>query len=374
MTIFDYINANEIGGFIAENPSNKIPYLGETLFPNKRKDGLTLEWIKGSKGLPVTLMPSAFDAKATVRERIGLSGIETEMPFFREAMRIGEKDRQRILELLQNTKGNTYAQSIIAQIFDDANTLYAGTEVQAERMRMQLLSTGEIDVSGNNVPYNYDYKFDETHKIEVETAWSDADSDPVSDITAAMDKIEEDTGIRPTRAICTRKTLNYLKANTKIKQDMFLTTGTVATLGTVTDALVKNYLQVKLGVAVEVYNKKYKLLGADGKPASTANQFFPDDVFTLIPDTVLGYTYYGRTPEEADLMSGGTNAQVRIVGGGIAITTIKEPHPVNIQTIVSAIMLPSFEQIDTVGILNVNPEPAGDGGGGGEEGGEEGKE
>ena len=52
-----------------ESVSNKIPYLGETLFPSKQKAGLDLKWILGNKGLPVSLMPSAFDAKATFRGR-----------------------------------------------------------------------------------------------------------------------------------------------------------------------------------------------------------------------------------------------------------------------------------------------------------------
>ena len=69
-----------------EAASNRIPYLGAGLFPSKKKAGLDLSWLKGSKGLPVSLMPSTFDAKATFRDRIGFSKIETEMPFFREGL------------------------------------------------------------------------------------------------------------------------------------------------------------------------------------------------------------------------------------------------------------------------------------------------
>ena len=44
---------------------------------------------------------------------------------------------------------------------------------------------------------------------------------------------------------------------------------------------------------------------------------------------------------------------VSVVGGGIAITTIKEPHPVNILTVVSGIVLPSFEGMNRVYSLRV---------------------
>lgn len=115
-----------------------------------------------------------------------------------------------------------------------------------------------------------------------------------------------------------------------------------------TDALMKQYLQNKLGVSIAVYNKKFGL--QDG----SSNLFYPDDYFTLIPEGALGNTYFGTTPEESDLMSGSTTADVSIVNTGVAITTIKEPHPVNVETIVSAITLPSFERIDQIFIAKVN--------------------
>ncbi len=85
-------------------------------------------------------------------------------------------------------------------------------------------------------------------------------------------------------------------------------------------------------------------------------KFFPDEIFTLIPEGNLGNTYFGTTPEESDLMSGNTEAQVKVVNTGVAITTIKIPHPVNIETIVSEIALPSFEKIDSIFIATVHTE------------------
>ena len=40
-----------------EATSNRVPYLGEQLFPAQKKAGLDLSWFKGNKGVPVTLMP-----------------------------------------------------------------------------------------------------------------------------------------------------------------------------------------------------------------------------------------------------------------------------------------------------------------------------
>lgn len=350
-TIFDLVNAKEIAAYWTEAAENRIPYLGATLFPAKKQLGLDLSWIKGSKGLPVALTPSAFDTKATLRDRIGVKKVETEMPFFREGMRIGEKDRQEINKLL-GASNRAILEPILTRIFDDATNLIDGAEVQAERMRMQLLSRGKIQITAENrMSYDYDYKLPSSHKVTLGSGgtikWSDVDNaTPVQDIQKWQDTVEEDTGIRPTRAICTRKTWNYLLANKSIRLDMDPIGGTNRVL---TDAELQEYLARKLGLSVAVYNKKYQL-----ELGGPSYLFFPDDVFTLIPDGNLGNTYYGTTPEESDLLAGGTDAQVEIVNTGVAVTTYKEPHPVNVVTVVSAIMLPSFEAIDSIFIATVH--------------------
>lgn len=148
---------------IAENyteaTSNAIPYLGSGLFPPVKRAGLDLAWIKGHKGLPISLKPSAFDAKATFRDRIGVSKLETEMPFFREGYKIKEKDRQEILRA--QSSNDPYAADVINRIYDDQQDLIAGADVVPERMRMQLLfpESGAmgITIKANGVNYTYNY-------------------------------------------------------------------------------------------------------------------------------------------------------------------------------------------------------------------------
>lgn len=345
-TIFDLVSARNIAAYYLANPSNAIPYLGATLFPAKKQLGMDLSWIKGSRGLPVSLMPSAFDTKATLRDRIGFSKIETEMPFFREAMRIGEKDRQE-LNKVAASQNEALIMPLIREIYDDVTTLVNGANVIPERMIMQLLSTGMIRITANRIDYDYDYKMSSEHKETLlNTArWSDTEnSDFVDDIRTWMDKVETDTGVRPTKGICTRKTWNYMLLNKKARLDMNPIGGQNIIM---TDAMLKQYLLAKLNLSVAVYNKMYAL--QDG----STHLFYPDDYFTLIPDGTLGGTYYGTTPEESDLMAGISNAEVSIVNTGVAITTIKEPHPVNVETIVSEIVLPSFETIDTIFIAKI---------------------
>ncbi|QNK86434.1 major capsid protein [Sporosarcina sp. resist] len=344
-TIFDLVSAENIATYYKESVSNQIPYLGATLFPAKKQLGLDLSWIKGSKGLPVALMPSEFDAKATVRDRIGLTKIETEMPFFREAMRIGEKDRQELNKLLASSN-DAYIMPIINDIYDDAKTLVTGADVQPERMIMQLLSTGKIQIAANRVAYEYDYKMLSDHKEELAggAEWSKADSTPIQDIMRWQQTVEDNTGSLPTNAVLSRKTFGYLLNHSSIRLDMNPLGGQNIIM---TESMLKQYLQTKFGLSVAIYNKKYR--AEDG----VLKNFYPDDHFTLIPDGSLGSTYYGTTPEESDLLSGNVDAQVQIVNTGVAVTTVKEPHPVNVKTIVSEIVMPSFETIDNIFIAKV---------------------
>lgn len=347
MNIYEIVTQKEIAVYYQEVPSNKIPYLGEILFPAKKQLGLDLKWIKGAGGLPVALKPSAFDVETTLRDRVGFQELETEMPFFKEGMLIKEKDRQELNKVIASGQ-TAYIDMIIGKIFDDVTGLIAGAKVQSERMRMQLLSTGKIAISANKVDYDYDYlmKDDNKETLLLTDKWSEAaTSDPISDIERWMDSIEDVTGNRPSKAICTKKTYNYIKANEAIRKDM----NPIGNENIImTDSLLDAYLQNKLGLTIIRYNKKYK------SEAGVVTQFFPDDIFTLIPDGNLGNTYFGTTPEESDLMSGATQAEVSIVDTGVAVTTEKRTDPVNVFTKVSAIVLPSFENIDSVFIATVH--------------------
>lgn len=97
MRVTDVFNAQSIAAHYTAAASNAIPYYGAGAFPAQKKGGLDLKWIKGHKGLPVSLAPSAFDAKSTLRDRVGISVNKSEMAFFRESMLITEADKQEIL-------------------------------------------------------------------------------------------------------------------------------------------------------------------------------------------------------------------------------------------------------------------------------------
>lgn len=336
-----------------EVASNQIPYLGATLFPARKKAGLDLSWIKGSRGLPVSLMPSAFDAKATFRDRIGFDKLETEMAFFREGFKIKERDRQEMLRVQEST--DPYAQEVIARIFDDARNLIDGANVVPERMIMQLLFPvdGEcgISIKANGVDYTYDYDADGSWKTSNYTAltttalWTAPETaDPFAAFKTVKDAIRSKTGDELTIAIMNTYTFNLMTATDAMKNRYLSTSG--ISLGYLTDAEAKAVVQGTSGLQVAVYDKQYK------DESGAVHSFVPNGYVCLIPAGALGETWYGTTPEEADLQ-GASSAEVSIVNTGVAITREIQNHPVNINTFASEIVLPSYERMDSVGVLKV---------------------
>lgn len=354
MKLTDVYSAKAIALTYTESASNKIPYLGAGLFPAKKKMGLDLKWIKTSKGLPVTLKASAFDTVSTIRSREGIKIENTEMAFFKESMLIKEADRQEILRVKEAS--DPYAQDVLNRIFDDANTLVDGANVVPERMVMQLLNPTDghpsISISADGATYAYNYDPDgsyATNNYEAlagnykwNTAVASSTADPIKDIQDAQDDVEALTGTRPTIAIMSRETFNYVKKCPSV-QSYILAQNTTANV-MITDAVVKNLFLTNLGVTIVVYTKQFK------NESGVATKFFADGYCALVPEGALGNTWYGTTPDEATLLAD-PNYNTAIVNTGVAVTVTNSSDPVQTKTTVSEIVLPSYERMDETFVI-----------------------
>lgn len=344
MKFLDYITSKAQALYWNEQISAKSekPYLGDELFPTRKKQGLNLEWIKGANQQAVALHLSAFDAKVLKRNRIGFSTMLAKMPFFKDSLDIDEELRQKLLMLGESQV--QFAQELIRRIFDDNMTLIKSAAVTREMLRMQLLTTGTIAIANNGQEYLYDYGLADWQKADVQKAWSDPTADIAGDITALQDLAIEKTGVKPTRMVMRTSAFRHLMKNNYIKNYLYvLANGTV----NATEADVRKYFREQFGItSIALYDKNY--VDVDGTP----HFFVPDDVAILLPEGELGYTWMGTTPEEADLL-GTKQADVSIVDTGVAITVTRETDPVRTVTKVSEICLPSAENMDKVIILDI---------------------
>lgn len=354
MRLSDIFNADAIALNYTNAASNAIPYFGAGLFPAQKKAGLDLKWIKGHNGLPVSLAPSAFDAKSKFRDRVGISINETQMAFFRESMLVKEADEQEIMRV--QDANDPYATQVLNNIFNDTQTLIDGANVVPERMIMQLLAplngSMGIAIKANGVDYTYNYDPDGSWKKEhykkITTAankWSAADTcDPVKDIEDALDAQEQATGNRPAVLLMSKPTFNLIK-NSKKVQNGVLAQNTTANVN-YTTARVRAYIEEELNISIVVYNKQYK------DESGTAKKFYPDNIVMMLPSGTLGNTWYGTTPEERTLATR-ADASVSIVNTGVAVAVTITDDPVNTKTTASEIVLPSFERANECYALEV---------------------
>ena len=347
MKLSDIFNAEAIALNWTEVASNAVPYLGTGFFPAKKKAGLDLKWIKGNKGLPVSLAPSNFDAKSKFRDRIGMSINETQMAFFRESMAVKEADEQEIMRV--QDANDPYATQVLERIFDDTRTLDDGANVVPERMIMQLLapvggSVG-INITSNGAAYTYNYDPDSSwktsHYMKLETStdkWNAPETcDPMNDLEAALDAQEAASGTRPQIALMSKATFNMIKNSKKVRSGILAQNETANV--NYTTKRVKSYVEEELGITIVVYTKKFK------KENGTEANFYPDNIVMLVPNGSLGSTWYGTTPEERTL-AGKAGANVSIVNTGVAVSVRITDDPVNTITTVSEIVLPSFERMN----------------------------
>ena len=347
MKLTDVFNAKAIALNWTEVASNSIAYLGTGFFPAKKKAGLDLKWIKGHKGLPVSLAPSNFDAKSKFRDRIGIQISETQMCFFRESMLIKEADEQEMMRV--EDANDPYAQQVLENIFDDARALVDGANVVPERMRMQLLAPlgGNmgiaINANGVNQTYNYDpdgsWKKDHYLALAGDAdKWTASETcDPLKNIETALDAQEAATGTRPTVALMSKATFQLIK-NAKKVQSAILAQNATANVN-YTSKKVKAFVEEELDISLIIYTKKFK------DEAEQEQNFYPDNIVMLMPNGAVGSTYYGTTPEERTL-SAKADADVSIVNTGVAVAVTITDDPVNTKTTVSEIVLPSFERMD----------------------------
>lgn len=344
MTIFELMTSAEITAYWNTMQQDEPPYYTEELFPAMKKRGLSLQWIKGSRGLPVALKTSAFDAFAIPRPRIGFDKLTAEMPFFKESMYVDEELRQELNMVLETGKP-AYIDSVMNRIFDDAANLLRGAAAAREAMRMMIISSGVISMTSNGQTFLYDYGIPADHKANAATPWSDyANSDPIEDLRVGKEKIQDDTGNVITRAMMDGATWRDMRRSQTIAKTLFVLSNGQAN---VSDAQLQTYINDQLGIRVVVNDKRYKT--TDG----VTMKFMPENTVSMFPDGSLGNTWFGTTPAESDLM-GGKVANVSLTDTGVAVVSAQKVDPVNVETIVSQICLPSCEQADSLYILDTS--------------------
>ncbi|HCQ5451603.1 TPA: major capsid protein [Clostridioides difficile] len=330
----DFIDSKEIAKYIKKLPLEML--IGEALFPRKKQIGMDLKYIKGAKKKPVVLKQSTFDVAVKIRALKAQIEVKSKrMPFFKESVLVNEEDRQQLL-LASQAQNKELLLMIISQIYDNYLALVDGGDMQMERMRMQALADGVINIVSEDGDLVFDFEVPSNHKevLTGSATWDNPDADIIGDIQRWMRIMRDEGNPLPKRMVMTSKTFGYFAKNKAIKLDIDKDGRVI-----LTDEMIKNYLKNKVGLSVAIVSGTYKL------EDESEESYFPDNKITFIPDGDLGKTYYGTTPEEADKVYG-SKLDCSVVRTGIAITTMRLIDPVTVQTKVSQLGIPSFERAD----------------------------
>lgn len=359
MQLSEVFNSRTIAVNRTEAATARDPFLGEAFFPNRKKMGIDLKWIKTHKGLGVALKPSDFDTVPTIRGRGQAQMTKEEMPLFRESMIIKEHD---MMEIARIQDGNDpYLQPVLDSIYDDTNTLLDGADISAEKMRMQLLAPedGEMKISigmaDNTIyAYNYDEKSEwkKEHYVELQdtATWDKTDTaKPLTDIRKGVQYLAS-IGVIATSIIGNSTTLDYLLENAQVKGALVNILNQAVDF--VDESTVEELLRRRLRLDWISYDKMYT--DYDGKQ----KKFYPDGYVTIVGNGQLGSTWRGTTPEELTNIGFMNVPQapvdIAVLDNGVAIAVQNEYKPsFTVTTTASQIVLPSYEGMDSVYVIKV---------------------
>lgn len=342
-----------------EKTLGAAPYLGRQKFGTRKQEGLSLRFIKGKNGLPVSLKASNFDAQAELRDVGGFSDIQNEMPFYRESYMVTEREEQEYANYA-NAENSGLANQVLREISKKPMMLIEGARVVPERQIWQLLAPEDgvpkIDVQIGKSKYTVEYTTDggtehkKDHFIDFTSSGTDKwdapeTATPLDDLIRVKRDFVKKTGYSLARFTMNTETWEMvLNAEDTKKQVLGITayTGGIR----LQQGQVVEYLR-GYGIEIEIYDKIY-IDPADGQ----TKYFVPKGIVSAQSAGVyLGDYVFGTTPEER---SGSlTDGTLSIVETGISVYTYATNHPINTHCVVSMIGLPTFEGMDSTLVMKV---------------------
>lgn len=341
-----------------EKTLGAAPYLGRQKFGTRKQEGLSLRFIKGKNGLPVSLKASNFDAQAELRDVGGFSDIQNEMPFYRESYMVTEREEQEYANYA-NAENSSLANQVLREISKKPMMLIEGARVVPERQIWSLLAPEDgvpkVDVQIGKSKYIVEYTTDggtehkKDHFVEISgpsDKWDvPATAKPLDDLIRVKRDFVKKTGYSLARFTMNTETWEMvLNAEDTKKQVLGITayTGGIR----LQQGQVVEYLR-GYGIEIEIYDKIY----IDPEDGQT-KYFVPNGIISAQSAGVyLGDYVFGTTPEERSGRLADGN--LSIVETGIAVYTYSTEHPINTHCIVSMIGLPTFEGMDSTLVMKV---------------------
>ncbi|MTV47756.1 hypothetical protein GJ688_02005 [Heliobacillus mobilis] len=320
-------------------------YLGPTLFPNNTVNTLRWSYVKGARNRPVAATVQAFGAEAGIAARRGFSKVEGEIPAIKRKIPLSGETLMLIKSLNPGDE-----QKLINDIYNDLDAMIDAVNARIELMRMKAIETGKVTLAENGVIAEANFQVPANHKqaLSGDDLFSDTvNSKPLDVITDWTNTLQDDTGIRPERALTSNTVIQLVCKNQQIRKAINGDNGgsMVITLPQVNQLLASMNLPV-----LASYDLKVDVEDQESGDITTVRMFDNDEnKLILLPGQALGETLFGPT-EEALLTS--WVKQTEQSGVFAAIYELGK-DPVGIETKASATAFPTFPMADAIFIGTV---------------------
>ena len=339
--IEELFETNTVLNYLRER--QQPPMAGQELFPERKIQGLSFEYLKGANNLPVVASVHAFDTETEIASREGIAKVSAEVALIKRKIRMDE----RLIISLNKPRDNAEQRYAIEQVFNDVDSMVMAVRARVEAMRMEVMSSGKLQINENGVAVTINYGVPNDHKEVLldDALWTASTATPLDDLHDWVDKIVADTGVRPTRALTSRAVVNALLKHTTIRKAIYgVNSDRIPTRTELNQLLSTHELPV-----FATYDAMARAQKADGTYGTF--RYFPEDKVVLLPPGTLGDTIYGLTAEEIELTNK-PGVDISKVGNIIA-EIYKTNDPVARWTKAVATAIPSFPMADQVFIAKV---------------------
>ena len=348
MNLTDLLNAKSLNKYYA---GVKGTTLVEAMFPAVFSNTFDINTFGSLDGGAVEILQSSqLDADVMFRDWDLKTTTKGDKQFFREGMKLDEKRRKELLEIL-NTNNQSIIDNYSIQIFEKfagAKGFLGSARAIAAYTVSQFLSTAKVTFvdengGGQTINYRLANKYKET--LAGTNIWSAATAKPLEDLERWKETVEEGGG-NVEIALMSKATYNALKKHDTVKA-LFKNT-----IVTVTPALIKSTIEDVIGMTILIWDEKIKV----GK---TTKNVFPDNIVTLIPNGQLGVMEYGPTPTKTDELLGilGDREVVDIAGTFATVEVVPESKSAgvvnNVNVVIEDLVAPNPSIMNSMFIATV---------------------
>lgn len=317
-------------------------YVGPTLFPLRTVNELTFEYWKDENRLPVMASVQAFGAEAEIASRDGAEKVTGDIPTIKRKIPLNGR---ALVALRREGAGDI--DFVRNTLYNDLDNMIDAVEARVEKMRIDAITTGKIELAENGVIMTVDYGVPAEHKetLTGDSRWSIHDkATPITDIQEWTDKIVADTGIRPERALTSNTVVANLLKCAEVRQLIY---GDLGGSRAISINQLNALMETMNLPRIATYDEQVRRQKADGTYETL--RFFPEDKFVLLPGQPLGETLDGPT-EDAMLDA---DIEATEIAGIYAAVYKQSMDPPVIETKAAACRIPTFPMADSIFIATV---------------------